>query len=540
MTHLTDQELAGRVREGDVSAYEPLVRRYQGLVFAVAFHQLGNAEDARDVAQDVFVRAFSRLGQVRDPARMGPWLRQIAVNECRAFLAKRKPFGPLREEPSAPDPLAGADDRLLLSSALAAIDEKSRLTVVLFYLHAYSLKEIGAFLDEPVTTIKSRLRNARGKLRKEMEERLERNLNEEALPEGFAAKVTRIIETVEAGDQRAVRELLLDDPRLVSVHTEKASFTPLHIAAAGGNVPMVELLLAHGADPNALDAGDNASPLHHAAERGWLETVKLLVDAGADVNWNQDVHERGPLGWAVVFQPVQTEVAEYLMAAGAKLDLFSAIALGRVDAVRSIVEADPSTLRQRTSECDGRLSAIEFAGSKRQLEIAHFLADLGAEVGLPEAAALGMADQIRTALAANPNPDEVERALKVAVQSGQTSTARRLLEHGADPNLTLQSTSILFDAIGAEDAAMARLLLEFGADLEFKDRQWNSTPLGWQVFFGNPSAARLALDLGAKVTPNLPDLARAGERGDLRRWSSGAPGGYRRVLELLTERAGET
>ena len=531
----SDEELMRRVQEGDLAAFGDLVRRYQRLVFGVAFHSLGNVDDARDVAQDVFIRAFTRLDQVREPARIGAWLRQVAVNECRAWRARHRPAAPLTEVHAGIDLIGPSDDRLLVAAALRAIDETSRLTVILFYLHAYSLKEIGSFLDEPVTTIKSRLRNARAKLRKELEKTLDENLGSESLPEDFAGRVTRIIEAAKSGDEEAMRRLLAEDPTLVEVKESPGMGTPLHIAAASGNAALTELLLAHGADPNALDVGDNASPLHYAAERGWLDCVRLLVESGADVNWSQNVHERGPLGWAVIFGTVQSEVAEYLIAHGAQIDLFSAIGLDRADVVRELVSADPSVLRQRMSQCEQLRSPIEFATEYRRFAIANLLVELGSEISLSEAAALGSLDGVRERLGRG---DSIDHAAKAAVLAGQAGTARLLLENGANPDYAPQGTSLLFDAFAANDEDIARILLEFGADLEFKDAHHHSTALGWQVFYARVDSTRLALSLGAVVSPKLLDLAQAGERGELKRWSSGDAASFRQVYEVLASYAG--
>jgi hypothetical protein len=107
------------------------------------------------------------------------------------------------------------------------------------------------------------------------------------------------------------------------------------------------------------------------------------------------------------------------------------------------------------------------------------------------------------------------------------------LKSKANPNYTVYGRSILFDAIGAGDKEMSRLLLKHGADLEFKDSHWNSSPLGWQVFFGRPAETELCLELGAEVAPNLLGLAEAGERGELRRHSTGSPEEYRQTHEVL-------
>src|SRR5438128_1907074 len=73
-------------------------------------------------------------------------------------------------------------------------------------------------------------------------------------------------------------------------------------AAARGHVEAARLLLRHGADPNAREAGDHTYPLHWAAAHGHLEVVRALLDAGGDVHGMRDVHELDVIGWATVFR----------------------------------------------------------------------------------------------------------------------------------------------------------------------------------------------------------------------------------------------
>ncbi len=529
---MTDAEIIRQVRAGETEAYSQLVRRYQNIVYGLAYHHVRAFEDARDIAQEAFLQAYINLDRLREPEKFGPWLRQITVNECRAWRRRRRPEETLEGIAGAIDQTQQIANRLFVQQALESLSEPSRLTVTLFYFHSFSLNEIAEFLSEPVTTIKSRLRNARARLQKEMQSMVEETFKQEALPEDFAERVIQIIEAARKGDLAKIQQLLSEEPTLATA-TDTNKSTALHSAAAAGWKAVVELLIAHGADVNALDEGDNASPLHFAAERGHLDVVKVLVEHGADVNWNQDWHERGPLGWAVVFADVHTDVAEYLIEKGARLDLFSAIAMGRADVVRELVAADPGATDKLF---DRYCRPIPFAVMKGQPEIAQLMADLGANLDIEDAVALGRTDLVREFLKRGLSPDDLCKGLHTAVISGPPEIVRLILEAGADPYCRRnENRTPIFFAVERKDSDIAKILIAHGAGIEAKDESWNSTALGWQVFFGHPDEVEFALTIGAKATDGFLKTAEQGERGELRAWSNGRPEGFRRVAELLRQ-----
>ena len=115
----------------------------------------------------------------------------------------------------------------------------------------------------------------------------------------------------------------------------------LHLAAEGGHLACVELLLERGLSVHLRDRGDNATALHWAAQGGHLAVMERLLGAGADIDGAGDLHEVGVIGWATCFRDVRTEVADFLLARGAKPTIFSAVALDRADLVRQLVEARP-------------------------------------------------------------------------------------------------------------------------------------------------------------------------------------------------------
>ncbi len=160
-----------------------------------------------------------------------------------------------------------------------------------------------------------------------------------------------------AGDVGALRELLSRDPGLVSVRS-RGGTTGLHVAAAHAGA--VRLLLQQGADPNVRDVGDNALPLHFAAGGGHLDSVRVLLDAGSDVHGSGDLHKLDVIGWASVFAEPHRDVVNLLVERGARHHVFSAIALGDVNLLRSVVETDPDAIRRRLSRFEQEQTALHY------------------------------------------------------------------------------------------------------------------------------------------------------------------------------------
>src|SRR5262245_35056855 len=105
--------------------------------------------------------------------------------------------------------------------------------------------------------------------------------------------VSRFFAACAAGEERTVNELLATEPALARISDPKGehgAWTGLHSAARGGHLAIVRLLLAHGANPNAREAGDNTYPLHWAAAHRSIEVVRALLDAGGDAHGIGDLH----------------------------------------------------------------------------------------------------------------------------------------------------------------------------------------------------------------------------------------------------------
>jgi RNA polymerase sigma-70 factor (ECF subfamily) len=179
----------------------PIVARYKGMVFGVAVARLRHFHDAEDVAQETFVRAYTRLGRLKEPARLGAWLRAIAIR-CAIDHVKARENVSLDqvEEPAAPGPTAlealeTEERRREVLDAIERLPPSQRETLTLYYLGGHSINQIAAIREAPLGTVKRRLHDARKRLREEMIDMVQEVFHEEAPGEEFADCV---FETVNA------------------------------------------------------------------------------------------------------------------------------------------------------------------------------------------------------------------------------------------------------------------------------------------------------------------------------------------------------
>jgi RNA polymerase sigma-70 factor (ECF subfamily) len=174
-----EADLVERARDGDVAAFESLVRAHQEVAVRTAWIVSGGADDAEDAAQEGFVKAFAALSRFRAGAPFRPWLLTIVANEARnrrraagrrEALALRMPED-RRAGDAAPSPEAAVlarERRTALLAGLARLGEADRQIVALRYLLELTDAEAAAALDVPVGTAKSRLSRALGRLRSEL------------------------------------------------------------------------------------------------------------------------------------------------------------------------------------------------------------------------------------------------------------------------------------------------------------------------------------------------------------------------------------
>jgi RNA polymerase sigma-70 factor (ECF subfamily) len=183
---LSDNEIVRRVVDGDTGAYEALMRRYNQRLYRAARAILRDDDEAEDVLQETYVRAYQHLKQFAGEAQFSTWLTRIAVNECLSRLRRRKRVADLKPQPneeaptmdSLKSPNAGPDEQLLqsetrhvLESAIDALPKSYRTVFLLREVEGMSTAETAVSLDLSEETVKIRLHRSRRMLRRGLYDR---------------------------------------------------------------------------------------------------------------------------------------------------------------------------------------------------------------------------------------------------------------------------------------------------------------------------------------------------------------------------------
>jgi RNA polymerase sigma factor (sigma-70 family) len=173
-TELTDAQLVGRCRAGEAAAWNELVERFSRYVYAIAVRAYRLPDpDAEDVFQDVFARAYERLGSLRDDGAIRPWLAQLTRNACVDRLRASAREVPAEDAlgPHEDATIDGLEDALDVHEALTALSGDCREILDRFFARDESYRTIAERLDLPAGTIASRISRCLGKLREHLEGR---------------------------------------------------------------------------------------------------------------------------------------------------------------------------------------------------------------------------------------------------------------------------------------------------------------------------------------------------------------------------------
>jgi RNA polymerase sigma-70 factor (ECF subfamily) len=179
----TDEELVARSMRGDADSFNELILRWERPIYALAYRTIGREEDARDVCQETFLRAFRALPAFRGQAKFSSWLYRIALNLCRDWM-RRERRAPLVQPPedvdlmelaAAAEPAESIEELVsrkdltrLVERAMAKLPEEQRTAIVLKEYHGLTFQEIADLVGCPLSTVKTRLYQGLTVLRREL------------------------------------------------------------------------------------------------------------------------------------------------------------------------------------------------------------------------------------------------------------------------------------------------------------------------------------------------------------------------------------
>lgn len=391
--------LVRAAQHGDREVFNRLVERFQDMACASAYAMSGDRQLAEDATQEAFIEAYLTLEKLREPAAFLSWFRCIIFKQVdRLTRGKRLASSSLdatAEVPgTAPDLSEIVDARDVnerVRHAVIALPERQRLVVMLFYGTGYALKEIAAFLEVPVTTVKKRLYDARQQLKDELIDVVRDVLQEQrpSLVNTLPANI-RLLIAARIGALDVIKELLGRNPCLLNMQMARhragtrpvvfipAGITALHEAAMHDHAQVSDLLLAYGANINTRTGGgmtplhgaviyrchasaaillahgadaelpmhNGLTALHLAAMNGDMEMARLLLARGVIVDC-QSQHGRTPLHWAAL--KGHREIVHLLLAHGAHPEVRDQA--GRTPAAWAIARGHPAivaVLQERT------------------------------------------------------------------------------------------------------------------------------------------------------------------------------------------------
>jgi RNA polymerase sigma-70 factor (ECF subfamily) len=179
----TDEELVARSMGGDRDSFDELIRRWERPIYALAYRTIGREEDARDLCQETFLRAYRALPGFRGQAKFSSWLYRIALNLCRDW-ARRERRAPTVQPPedvdlmdlaAAKEPsetiedlVARKDMARAVERAMTRLPEEQRTAIVLKEYHGLTFQEIADVVGCPLSTVKTRLYQGLTVLRREL------------------------------------------------------------------------------------------------------------------------------------------------------------------------------------------------------------------------------------------------------------------------------------------------------------------------------------------------------------------------------------
>jgi RNA polymerase sigma-70 factor (ECF subfamily) len=180
----TDEELVDRSRSGDVESFNQLIIRWERPIYALAYRVIGREEEARDVCQEAFLRAFRALPGFKGQAKFSSWLYRITLNLCRDWIRRHRRVQ-IQQMPEDTDPLdlaaqmgpvesiedlaARRELTVVVERAMALLPDEQRTAIILKEYHGLTFQEIADLQGCPLSTVKTRLYQGLTVLRRQLE-----------------------------------------------------------------------------------------------------------------------------------------------------------------------------------------------------------------------------------------------------------------------------------------------------------------------------------------------------------------------------------
>jgi len=177
----TDSDIISRVLQGERQLYAELVKRYQNFVFTITLRYTQNREDAEEVAQDVFVKAYRSLSDFRGDSKFSTWLYTIVTTSCITFLRKKKldtqsldnervfEVADSQDSGMRANQVEQKSRHAMVNKAIQLLSPDDAKLITLFYKGEQSLDEIGQIMGIDPNTVKVKLHRARARLKEKME-----------------------------------------------------------------------------------------------------------------------------------------------------------------------------------------------------------------------------------------------------------------------------------------------------------------------------------------------------------------------------------
>jgi len=188
-----------RCLQGDQPAFAFLVDKYKEVVHAYAYRKVGNYQEAEDITQEVFIKAYRKLAQLKWPHRFRSWLYTIVSNECKMWLRKHSNGGeqevPWEDVPAvelnelAMRSYGDENIKLTVKSAMETLSDDNQLAVSLYYMSSLPVKEIAEFMGVSPNSVRIKLHRARKQLGERLEKMIGKHLSKEKLRSGFVFRV---------------------------------------------------------------------------------------------------------------------------------------------------------------------------------------------------------------------------------------------------------------------------------------------------------------------------------------------------------------